>query len=141
MKDIFALHTKVCDCYKQAFRIQKLLHTIKQLSHKIKIKTFSKSHCFRLVRLVVVPNSWLLRNTSLNIYSFCLCFIHQTTITLQKKLLCVIQFQFLHVTVSTHYNIHSDIKTPRNKLHARTQACTLDHEILVSKKILMRKSI
>jgi len=53
------------------------------------------------------PNSWLLRNTSLIIYSSCLRFIHQITITTEKKLLCVIQFQFHPIIIP-----------------ARTQACT-----------------
>jgi hypothetical protein len=65
------------------------------------------------------PNSWQLPIISLNIYSSCLCFIHYITIMTQKKLLCVIQFQFLYVHFSTHYNIPSVIGTHWNMLLAR----------------------
>ena len=60
----------------------------------MKVKTFSKSQCSRLVRLVV-----------------------------QKKLLCVIQFHFLYVPVSTYYKIQSVIVMQQSA--SQTRACTL----------------
>jgi hypothetical protein len=57
----------------------------------------------------------------LNIYSSGLCFIHQITITIQKQLLCVTQFQFFYMTASTNYNIQSVTRTQCNRQSARCQ--------------------
>jgi len=62
------------------------------------------------------PNSWQqLPNKALNIYSSCLCSIHYITITKQKNLLRVIQFQFLYVPVSTLYSIQSITVPQQNR--------------------------
>ena len=65
------------------------------------------------------PNPWQLPSTALNIYSSCLCFIHYITIMIQKKILCVIQFQCFYMPVSTHYNIQSITGTQCNRQTAR----------------------
>ena len=68
-----------------------------------------------------LARSWLLYHTAFNIYSSFLCFIHE--ITIQKKISCAIQFNFLYVPVSTHYNIQSVIVT--QQAASETRACTL----------------
>ena len=46
-------------------------------------------------------------------------FIHSITIMIQKKLLCVIQFQFLYVHFSLHYSIQSATVMQWNSQPAR----------------------
>jgi len=77
------------------------------------------------------PNSWKIHNTALNIL-YAYVFIHEITIMIKKKLLCVIQLQFFYMSISTLYIIQTIIGTQCNRQSARhkyaARICTFHGE-------------
>ena len=67
-------------------------------------------------------------------------FIHHITNTIQKRLLYVIQFQFIYVPVSIHDSIQLVIGTQQNGQPARSYHAP-KHVLFVSKMFLTRKSV
>jgi hypothetical protein len=67
-------------------------------------------------------------------------FIHLITIMIQKKLLCVIQFQFHYMHISNHYRIQTLKATQQNRHPARREHAPRTSNF-VSKTFLTCKSI
>ena len=82
------------------------------------------------------PQSCHLPNTALNIYSSCLYLIHSITITIQKNLLCVTQFQLFSAHFSIHYSIQSVTVMQPDRSQHTPRPCNF-----VSKKFLKPMSI